>query len=382
MRPKKTSVNFLIHLHLLLAVSCLQPYEPSVITDAPSHLVVEGFLNTEEGWARVRLSRTIPLNETGKPPGEIDARVSIEDDHGRIFQLSERGGGDFCTDGLPINPLDQYRLKIETSDDNRFASDFITIKETPPIDSLTWSVNRDGALDINLHTHDPAGSTRFYRWDYTETWEYISKYVAGFIMDNGHVIELPFQQAPYTCWKTENSTNILVDNTSGLGKDQVSNFKLTTIARESNRLNIRYSILVRQYALAEVEYAYWVNLKKNTETLGGLFDPLPSQVEGNVHASDGTKQPVIGFFSAGSIAEKRIFIDPTELPEAFSTFQHPRCEIDTILTRFLPSLPDSKLLLFPVYNNVPTIIGYLNADIPCMDCRALGGQTTKPDFWN
>ncbi|MEJ7664694.1 MAG: DUF4249 family protein [Hymenobacter sp.] len=51
----------------------------------------------------------------------------------------------------------------------------------------------------------------------------------------------------------------------------------------SSKLYYLYSILVRQYALTPEEFAYWDKLRKNTENLGTLFDPLPSQLSGNVH---------------------------------------------------------------------------------------------------
>jgi hypothetical protein len=78
-------------------------------------------------------------------------------------------------------------------------------------------------------------------------------------------------------------------------------------------LGIRYSILVKQYALTEDGYHYYQILKKNTESLGSIFDAQPSELTCNFHSLQDPTEIVIGFFSASSVVQKRIFIDKSQV---------------------------------------------------------------------
>ncbi len=86
-----------------------------------------------------------------------------------------------------------------------------------------------------------------------------------------------------SCWRTANSTNILVGSSIALSEDVISYFPIAIIPQHTEKLSKRYSILVRQYAINAESFRYMQLIQKNTEQLGGLFDGQPSQLEGNIH---------------------------------------------------------------------------------------------------
>jgi hypothetical protein len=147
----------------------------------------------------------------------------------------------------------------------------------------------------------------------------------------------------------------------------------------SQKITVKYSIKVQQRALTLEAYEFWTQLKKSTESLGGLFDPLPSQVLGNLHSADNSSEPVLGYFSGGQVDSKRIFIPARDIPRELRLPPIQLCPIDSIPIDQIRNYPD--MLLIGSYG-MPITEGYVTSSgRNCMDCRDDGGALTKPDFW-
>ena len=67
-----------------------------------------------------------------------------------------------------------------------------------------------------------------------------------------------------------------------------------------------------------IEYEYLQDLQRVTESVGGLFDSQPYEILGNIRSMD-PSIPVLGFFSAGFINEKRTFVRFSDLPIIFKS---------------------------------------------------------------
>lgn len=372
-------------LMMLLVSSCVEPYSPEVLEGPNSYLVVNGFINTN-GPTTVQLIRTQNLKDETPPPAEINAIVQIESEEGENYRLWGTGNGNYTSSNLELNPASKYRLYIRTANGKEYASEYVTVKRTPAIDEITWEPI-DDEVQVYVNTHDPNNDTRYYRWEFEETWHYRAAFGTGLKYVNGK-IELRDRNDPdiYNCWTSDNSTTIELGTSIRLTQDVISNYKLTAIPYDSEKIAIKYSILVKQYALTREAYAYWETLKKNTENIGTLFDPLPSQLTGNIKSLSDPNEPVIGYVTASTMQQKRIFIGYEELPREWKTFI-PRCPIDTMLLAI--STPREYFeggYVMPVYEVYPPEgggmfpIGYSYATVDCVDCRTRG-TNVKPDFW-
>ena len=122
----------------------------------------------------------------------------------------------------------------------------------------------------------------------------------------------------YNCWHITNSTDILVGSTAALTEDVVNQFPVITIPQNSEKVGLRYSILVKQYAITQPAYLYYQILKKNTEQQGSIFDVQPSQLRGNIHSVSNPDETVIGFVTASNTTQQRIFIRNDQL----TTWRH------------------------------------------------------------
>ena len=312
---------------------------------------------------------------------ETHAQVSIEDQAGGSFPLQEQGtNGTYLSQPLQLNPSGQYRLAITTADGSSYQSDFVNCKLTPPIDSVTWQ--QPGDLTISVSTHDPANSTHYYRWDYKETWEYHAQLETPWGLKNGIIFATDSTNQTYKCWSTVGSSNILLGSSSSLSQDVIYELPIEVIPQNDERLAVRYSMLLEQYALTLDAYNYWQTVQKNSQQLGTLFDLQPSQVTGNIHALSGSGQPVIGYVSASSVQQQRIFIYETQLtgwlanPSGGYGCPLSQTPVDpNNFTIFTDTDPNDAPYYF--ITGGPLVV----SKKPCLDCTYNGGTNIKPSFW-
>lgn len=365
-----------------VVMSCIETYDPPLDNRDVNYLVVDGFLNASNGTANIALTRTLPVKSKEFIPAESGASVQIVDSNGEAHPLTETKPGLYSGGVTNVDAQTRYRLSIRTHDNREYSSDLIDIIESPAIDSISyWLDNNEVVFGIN--SHDPTGKAKYFRWKYIETYEYRSKYHSSFKFVGDEIKLRTEEEFISTCWKSNPSTDILLGSTRHLSESVVSNNRLLSIPFDSVKLSIKYRLFVQQQSLTEDEYNYWLNLRKSTENLGSLFDPLPSEVSGNIHSITNPDEKVIGYFSAGTVTETVRYIGRSEFPlEATrNSGINPNCAIDTILTADIPNISHSTLLIDELFEMGIISIGYSTSENLCIDCRIHGGIPSRPPFW-
>lgn len=372
---------------LLLALGCKQRFEPAITQPVNGYLVVDGTINSGTGPTTIRLSRAILLADSTRPKNERSAIVRVEGENNTQFPLSETSPGVYTVPQLTLNANVKYRLYIKTTDGKEYRSDYTNVIKTPAIDGIRWEQPANG-LDIYVNAHDPQGNTRYYRWEWEETWEFHSAFTSQLEYTRnatGEIVGVKYKYPDqstdtniYVCWRTETSTNIQIGSTAKLIKDSVD-LPLHFIPRASQKISVLYSIKVKQNALSKNGYDFLSRMKKNTESTGTLFDAQPSELVGNIHAINNPLEVVIGFIDVADVHEKRIFIQPSDL----DNWGYRSGCAETLV----PNIPDSVR----AYNYLtPTMVAetspmgailtYYGSDIACVVCT-LTGVHQKPSFW-
>jgi hypothetical protein len=371
---------------LLAGLSCRDPYNPPIITKDYNYLVVEGFIDNGTTPTHIRLTRTRRLGLESRIVPEFKAQVCVIGEGTESYTFSEGDEGDYFTT-LTLDNAKQYKLHIKTADGGEYLSDPVSLRKSPPIDSVYWQKN-PGEVNIYLTTHDPQNNTKYYRWEYEETWQY-HMYDTSFFEFKPNLLKVVPRDTPLVnvCWRTTPSTNILLGSTIKYTEDLISGFPLVKITENSVdawKLADLYSILVKQYAFTKEAFAYWQNMKKNTEQMGTIFDPQPSELKGNIHCVSNPTEIVVGYISGGTSESKRIFIKVPrwtyEVPCSDSTQRRlQKLEMflpaDTIGPFIEPYVPMREVKV----GNI--VIGYQSADYICADCRAYKGINRKPSYW-
>lgn len=358
--------------------ACIDTFSPPEVNSDEGYLVVDGFLNLSMDTSVIALRHSQNVNAGGIPNIETRARLKVETEKGESYAFTEMPGGKYFLAPQSLSVNNKYRLDILTQDGRHYQSAFVQAVATPEIDSIGAKV--DGvrnAMVFSVNTHDNSGKTRFYRWTFEETYEYNAPLYSALEVigkpENPEIISR--RQDVNTCWRTTVSTNIMLGSTIKLSRDEIKDLPISIVDISTRKLLVRYSVLVKQFGLTREEFEYWTDLSKTTQTTGSLFDPLPSQVTGNIKNIKDNKELVFGYFSAATATTKRIFVSPR--------LGRP----DVCLTDTLPATacgdPEKECAL----ETSNLLAGYLDdstvlaASPYCLDCRLQGGTIIKPSFW-
>ena len=298
--------------------SCRKPYEPPTTSASNSFLVVEGVINAGTDPTFIKLSRTVKIADKVVANPETGAVLTVESDQNTSYPLTEINKGDYTSPGLNLDNNHKYRLRIKTANNKQYLSDYVEVLNSPPIDSISYDIK--GALtvpgvNVYVSTHDPSNKLVYYRWDYRETWM-ITSYYPSYFKSNGDTVLGRNQLTDNItdCWQNDTSSTIILGSSAKLSRNVIYEQPVISIPSNSEKVGSKYSILVRQYALSVDAYNFYVNIKKNNEQLGSIFDALPSDIQGNIHSVSNPNEQVIGYISIGSTTSKRIFIDNRNLP--------------------------------------------------------------------
>ena len=373
---------------MTLFVKCKQEYDPQIEAKTSGLLVVEGFINSGQGPTTIRLSRSSDLKDTVLNP-ELSALLNVEGEDGSNFVLFSNGNGEYSTGQLTLSSGVKYRLHVRTIDGKEYVSDYAPVKYTPPIDSITWHRENDG-LRVYANAHDPQNNSKYYQWKFEETWEVHSAYHNNLEYITDPVTTIPTAVAYkypdhrddttiYKCWNTLLSSSIILGSTEKLTSDVVF-LPVHYIEPHSEKLSILYSINLRQYAISHDEYLFLQKMKKNTEQLGTIFDPQPSEISGNIHCLTDPNETVVGFVEVSQEQVKRIFISNSQVPD---WNYDPACVFIEIANT--PEAIAQYFSLMPTFVSKESPLGgailkFYASTPQCVDCT-LRGVHQKPDFW-
>lgn len=369
-----------LHIMLYFFLCCIACRESYQLPDTQRNiniLVVEGHLDNGGEQTIIRISRAVNIEDSALVKPETGAQVSVSNGSGPGFTFTEQAPGIYVFNRLTLTGGD-YRLRITARDGKQYASEMLPVKDAPEIDSLSWRRTEDG-VKILVNTHDPANKSRYYRWEYEETWALISEYPSLFEFRDMRVQPRADPNTVMFCWAPEKSTRVITGSSAKLSDDVISMLPVAEVPSGSIKLAVRYSLLVKQFALTDEAYSYWDILKSNTEQLGSLFDPQPSQLQSNIRCITHPGEQVIGFVSAGKVTEKRIFITRTEVnPWSYI----PPCKeitvpSDSVRFYFGPSNMYTPTTEWRVGN---LLVGYYASTTPCADCTSIGSNI-RPSFW-
>lgn len=370
---------------LMQLTNCKELYDPSIKAVQSGFLIVDGFIVSGQGETIIYLSRSTGLHDSVDIIYERKAIVQVEGEDNSIYALNEKIDGQYTADSLKLNTGIMYRLNIKTTDGNTYVSDFVPVLTTPPIDSISdkqeVNAENDNLSDLNIFvsTHDPNNNTRYYLWNYEETWKFHSA-VKSFVKDSNNVIfyiSQSDQDKLYYCWKSNKSKSILIGNSNKLSQDVISMKPLTSIKGNSLKKSLVYSINVKQYALTQKAYEFYEMMQKNTELTGSLFDPQPSEINGNIKNINNPLERVIGYVSISTLSSKRQYLDKHFL------YVYPKyCEMKNHnLDVYSIKFPDENYPVNFIKNLSGDVIGYQIAPSECVNCERQGGSNVKPVFW-
>lgn len=306
--------------------SCRKIYNPDINADK-SALVVEGLITDQIGSYTIKLSTAVPFDSSGTTPPVQFAKVTILDDCGNTYKLTESGNGIYKTDPAEFIGIAgrSYTLHIETKDGNIFESSPQLLlpgnynenaygeaaSKDILIEDAYGEVSKSTVYGIDL-LYDVSGSldtTLRLRFQPTITTEY------KYSIDIPPVISYT-----YYCWVTSfvnDLVNLTQEKYQTSSKD-IKKHEICFVSKENTYLAnyvdsvtkessfvvaviVNRIIKVYQYRLNDDSYQFYKNVNTILAAQGKLFDPVAFQFAGNVHCVNDPNKLVLGIFEASSL---------------------------------------------------------------------------------
>jgi hypothetical protein len=410
----------------MVGLSCKKKDVPALLTEYNNLLTVEGPILSGDSTI-IRLSRTTRLTDGTTVKAELNAIVAVENDQNQLYPLTEKGGGSYVLGVTNFGITRKYRLNIKTADSKVYQSDFVIMKITPAIDSVYYKPESEKKINFFVNAHDAAKNTRYYRWDYKETWSYTSLHQAFWQYKNGIISAIaPFSNDDvFGCFRTAKSNQVVVASSAD---DVISNQAIGSLPAETEKISRVYVMQLRQYALTEAGYSYY-NTLQSTQNTASASDQLSSSTKGNIHCVTVPAEPVSGFVSVSTVSNKQLNVRGSETglrrpdpygtinwgttalnPHYYASYYFPGPTIDECapnsffvapsitltdrVNQFIASgdnllidhdrnRPSGDAFAVPVFPDAQQGVNYQFYFAPkrCVDCRFKGGTNIRPSYF-
>lgn len=374
----------LVLILIWACASCIVPFDPD-INETQDLMVISGVITDKPGLHFVTVTRSVAFDEPWVMKPVSGCGVSV------IDNLGEEREYEHVSDGLYAVILDKaflklnksYRVKVISPVGSIYLSELDTLLACPPIESVyfeedTKRFDYDGETYPGIQFYTDLKplkkGAQSFRWLVDETWEYKVPYVANRIWEDKRLILFPGSDFS-TCYKKQKVESLFFATTRNQVEEVLYRNPLHFVSNRSNRLSIKYSVLIEQQSLSNTAYDYWSRLRSSINDTVSLYDTQPLNVAGNIFNETNPQEQVLGLFYASQVQKKRIFVE-----NRFS-FQvgTPSCELTYITRDSLQLIRFGRIYLIVSgqLNNGPIETG----PGACFNCLELGGVLEKPDYW-
>jgi len=87
--------------------------------------------------------------------------------------------------------------------------------------------------------------------------------------------------------------------------------------RPTVKFDTVFAFIIRQYSLSSQAYDFWQTAQMQREETGSIFDPVPSNISGNIFNVNDPDELVLGYYSASAVQEMRFDICKEEQLSGF-----------------------------------------------------------------
>jgi hypothetical protein len=327
----KKFVRWVIFLTCLAA--CTDIYRAE--TDSPQQVpVIDAFLSNTPGNHFVRLSYSLPFDTVALTKKITGARIYVTDNTGKTIPFGEVSAGLYKPSDVSfageINH--SYILTVEMPDKQVYVS------APEPLLPQVQPVKVSGGYEIITKLVKGSYGTIFSQdepvcqlyYDYKTASEQIPRfrYTSAQILEYEIFKEVmpPVNDISgymFYCWiVTKNNTllftnekyrtnageiiNQLVSTTTPGIRIIVPDMSLKTLNYDATRTTDAYEyrmiLRINQFRLNDDSYEWYKGVESQATAEGKIFDPLTSQLFGNITCKSTPDKPVLGFFEVSSVS--------------------------------------------------------------------------------
>ena len=308
-------------------IQCTELFVPDVSSGA-SALVVEGLITDGSGPFTVKLTEAVPYSYDSVLDSRAvtGAKLHVTDSENNTFEFTDSGKGIYTLPPTFKSKVgNSYKLHIETKDGNIFESNAEKLLPSYTYDSIRGISDTQKYIDKNNFTRlvegtdirvdlfksvtatDQSTLCRFnsditvqYSFSYnlpdTTKWHWFVFGWEGFMLTANENI---------TQDNSLSSTPIILNHSLGFVPIGTSNYGFST--RES--ASIYYYLRISQYTINKDAYSYYKDANDQLAASGKIFDPVTSQLFGNLKCLNNHSKIVLGLFEVSSVVHTAYVLD-------------------------------------------------------------------------
>jgi len=308
-----------------MLVSCYKPYNTTIDTEKKI-LVINGLITNQKTSYRIHLSYVLPFDSSGADKPAYASNVHITDEKDNYYAFHELGNGYYASDSLQFtgHPGSTYTLHINTLDGERYESDpqllypssfpnsvYAEFDTQETLSKITGMINLSHGANILTDIKNESDAIPRYRFTTNLVTQY--NYTSSWII--------------FYCWQTENA-NPNVNLTGGeqsINSVSVKKHAVCFIDDGLYCFSLIYFkpftissrvIYLSQYTLNNETYLYYKNIDELLRSEGKLFDPIATQINGNIKCLTHPENKIFGFFEASSVSYSSYKVDFRNLTNA------------------------------------------------------------------
>lgn len=322
-------------------ISCEERYFPAM-RDAGGVLMVDALVTNNLSQSYVRLTRSTSFYDVNAPAAVTGAVVNLIETRGNNLQGTENGSGNFIFTKSPVVGQ-SYKLQIRLNGDT-YESDRITMLPVPAISNFyaerverkEYQSNSSGvpvAVTVTgqeLYVDAPVTST-------LANYRFVTRTVLEWIYV---VPNTPMAPTVYGWQSLYNSSTYNI-----AGPKQ---FSQTNIIEKQPLMLLPYNttdliqtgasvagwlMILDEYGTSRSSYDYHDKLNNQFSANGSLFDPVQTQIYGNITCTSDASKNVFGFFDLASYQQHRYFIKFSDI--------NPPVKADIRKVNGYPAIPDN-----------------------------------------
>lgn len=306
---------YLAFLTVLLA-SCEEFYTPN-IDSAEGQLVVEALITNNPSKNYVHLTKTRGLYDNQSPEVVSGARVELVEINGKTVQGYESGSGYFLFNTIPAIGKN-YKLRILVHKDT-YESEEVTMPPLPTIEKFytenkVEKIYKPDAYGVPV-AYDVQGrgiyvdapvtiALSHYRFDIRSIleWTYDS------------ITTGPPEPTVYGWFSYyERAKFNLAEPKRFSQTDKIEKHPLLTLSynflHSDSILSHGWILIIDQFGTSKGSYEFHEKLNSQFAADGSLFDPIQTQVNGNIICKTDPAKIVFGYFDLNSCQQIRYYIN-------------------------------------------------------------------------
>ena len=290
--------------------SCVDEVNLNVNTTQRS-VVIDGFVTDSLGDFTVKLleSSVIGIGNDNILDPIVGATAQLIDSDGTSYQYEEIEDGIYELTSFKAFRGKSYYLDVVLPDGRHYQSLPDTLRSSSSIDDITYEIREESfrnnvgefvtenRIAVKLATDvSQAAVPPFLRWRVEGEYQFLEG--------------APMLLNPRFCYIPVNLdlNDIRIFDASELNNGMLFE-QVIADATYDYKFAIQYCFHISQFSISEEEFTYWKNIKEVIDIDGGLFDPPPGTIIGNIRNVDDPNDVPVGYFSVASVSFKRAFVN-------------------------------------------------------------------------